>query len=57
MFSGIVPRIRAKHPEESEEWAVVAGWNPEIRYGAVGSSPPQGTANMIACTQRLLEVL
>jgi hypothetical protein len=54
MFSGIVPRIRAKHPEE---WAVVAGWNPEIRYGAVGSSPPQGTANMIACTQRLLEVL
>jgi hypothetical protein len=52
MFSGIVPRIRAKHPEE---WAVVAGWNPEIRYGAVGS--PQGTANMIACTQRLLEVL
>jgi hypothetical protein len=54
MFSGIEPRIRAKH---SDEWAVVVGWNPEIRYGAVGSSPPRGAANMIACTQRLLEVL
>ena len=54
MFSGVGPRIRAKHPAE---WAVVAGWNPERRYGAIGSSLPQGTADMIACTKRLLEVL
>jgi len=53
-FSGVEARVKAKHPAE---WSVVLRWTPERRYLPVGLSPAQETADMIACVQRLLEVL
>jgi hypothetical protein len=53
-FSGVEARVKAKHPAE---WSVVLRWSPERRYLPVGLSSAQETADMIACVQRLLEVL
>jgi len=53
-FSGAEARVKAKHPAE---WSVVLRWTPERRYLPVGLSSQQETADMIACVQRLLEVL
>jgi hypothetical protein len=53
-FSGVEARVKAKHPAE---WSVVLRWTPERRYLPVGLSSAQETVDMIACVQRLLEVL
>lgn len=53
-FSGVEARVRAKY---SAEWAVLATWNPDRRYQAVGQSTAQETATMVTSVSRLLEVL
>ena len=53
-FSGVGALVKAKHPAE---WSVVLRWTPERRYLPVGSSSAQETADMIACVQRIMEVL
>lgn len=53
-FSGVEERIRAKH---AAEWNVVAGWDPEKRYQAIGTLNPLEAEKMVKCVEMLLEVL
>ena len=53
-FSGVEERVTAERPAE---WSVVADWDPEKRYQAVGLLAPQQAADMLTSVQRLLEVL
>jgi HEPN domain-containing protein len=53
-FSGFEQRVTAK---ALKEWSVVAKWNPEKRYQAIGLLKPPEAAEMVRYVERLLEVL
>jgi len=53
-FSGVEERVTAKH---AAEWSVVADWDPEKRYQAVGALKPLEAEQMVKYVERLLEIL
>lgn len=53
-FSGVEGRVTAKH---AAEWSVVADWDPEKRYQAIGTLNPLEAEQMVKCVERLLKVL
>jgi HEPN domain-containing protein len=53
-FSGVEERVTAKR---AAEWSVVADWDPEKRYQAIGALKPLEAEQMVKCVERLLEVL
>jgi HEPN domain-containing protein len=53
-FSGVEERVTAKRPAE---WSVVADWDPEKRYQAVGALKPLEAEQMVKYVERLLETL
>ncbi len=53
-LSGIAVRVREKY---MMEWSVVLEWRPEVRYRIVGQTAPEQAAEMLACSEKLLEIL
>ena len=53
-FSGVEERVTAKR---AAEWSVVADWDPEKRYQAIGALKPLEAEQMVKYVERLLEIL
>ena len=53
-LSGVKARVRAGY---MMEWSVVLEWRPEVRYRMVGRTTPEQAAEMLACSEKLLEIL
>ena len=53
-FSGVEERVTAMRPAE---WSVVADWDPEKRYQAIGALKPLEAEQMVKYVERLLEIL
>jgi len=53
-FSGVEERVTAMRPAE---WSVVAEWDSEKRYQAVGALKPLEAEQMVKYVERLLEIL
>ncbi len=53
-LSGIENKIQAGF---AAEWSVVADWNPESRYHAIGTTNQSEAARMIAAAKTLLRVI
>jgi len=53
-FSGVEERVTARR---AAEWSVVAEWDPEKRYQAVGVLKPLEAEQMVRYVERLLEIL
>jgi HEPN domain-containing protein len=53
-FSGFAERVTAR---ALTEWSLVAKWNPEKRYQAIGMLKPLEAAEMVKYVERLLEIL
>jgi hypothetical protein len=53
-LSGVRATVRSRY---IREWSVVLEWRPETRYRIVGQTSPEQAAEMVACSERLLEFL
>jgi HEPN domain-containing protein len=53
-LSGWEQRIKSRYPTE---WSVVADWDPELRYAAVGSATGQDAREMIESARILVRFL
>lgn len=53
-LSGLESKIQTHY---AAEWTVVAAWEPELRYQAIGTINQAKVAGLIAATQALLKVI
>ncbi len=53
-LSGSESKIKSQY---LTEWLNIAGWNPEIRYGTIGTAGQNDALTMIMSTKRLSGVL